>query len=272
MKRWKASMTFVSYGLNISISTNEPKILAYLTNYLPPGWQLSSSAVVDKLYRIVVAGIAQDTVSSDHHLLLDEQSELARSQELQHIFEIFDSELRLWLGVSVSDKLFVHAGVVGWRNQAIIIPGRSLSGKTTLITALVKAGATYYSDEYAVFDSDGLVYPYPRPLSIRQGEGKGTKRCPVEELGGIAGTEAIPIGLMIKTQYQPAAPWYPRLISPGQAVLALLDNTLVARLRPDFALPILARAVSRSLSYAGDRPQAQEVATALLQQMEPATW
>lgn len=263
--QWQASITFVSYGLHISIRTNEPTVLASLANYLPPGWQSSTSAVVDKLYSLVIAGISQDTASSDHHLLLDEQGELARSQELQDIFETLDSELRLWLGVSVSDRLFVHAGVVSWYNQAIVIPGRSFSGKTTLVAALVKAGAIYYSDEYAVFDTNGLVHPYSRPLSIRQPAGERSKRCPVAELGGKAGTQAIPVGLIVNTQYQPEAEWCPSPISPGLAVLALLDNTLVARLRPDFALPILARAVSGALTFAGQRGQAQEVAVALLQ-------
>jgi hypothetical protein len=31
------------------------------------------------------------------------------------------------------------------------------SGKTTLVKELVKAGATYYSDEYAVLGGDGRV-------------------------------------------------------------------------------------------------------------------
>jgi hypothetical protein len=269
-REWEASITFVSYGLHITICTNEPTILTRLANYLPPGWQPSSSTTVDKSYSLVVVGISQDTASIDHHLLLDEQSELARSQELQEIFEILDLELRLWLGVSVPDRLFVHAGVVGWRNQAIIIPGRSFSGKTTLVAALVEAGASYYSDEYAVFDTDGLVHPYPRPLSIRQESGKRRKRCPVEELGGKAGTEAIPIGLIVNTQYRPEAQWSPSPISQGQAVLALLNHTLVARLRPDFALPILACAVPNALTLAGDRPQAQETAVAILQQLEAA--
>jgi hypothetical protein len=34
--------------------------------------------------------------------------------------------------------LFVHAAVVGWRGRAIVIPGRSLAGKSTLAAALVR--------------------------------------------------------------------------------------------------------------------------------------
>src|SRR5262245_29166046 len=56
--------------------------------------------------------------------------------------------------------LFVHAGVVGWRGLAIVIPGRSHSGKSTLVAELVRRGAVYYSDEFAVLDETGRVHPY----------------------------------------------------------------------------------------------------------------
>jgi hypothetical protein len=31
------------------------------------------------------------------------------------------------------------------------------------VAELVRAGATYYSDEFAVLDSRGRVHPFPRP-------------------------------------------------------------------------------------------------------------
>ncbi len=33
-----------------------------------------------------------------------------------------------------------------------------MTGKTTLVKAMVEAGATYYSDEFAVLDKEGLVF------------------------------------------------------------------------------------------------------------------
>jgi len=83
------------------------------------------------------------------------------------VFEAFETDLQLYVAEMAPRRLFVHAGVVGWRGQAIIIPGRTFTGKTTLVAALVKAGATYYSDEYAVLDVRGRVHPYARPLGIR---------------------------------------------------------------------------------------------------------
>src|SRR5262249_17082640 len=52
-----------------------------------------------------------------------------------------EQEVLHWLGQHIDSTvarrsgqmLFVHAGVVGWRGLAIIIPGRSLTGKSTLV-------------------------------------------------------------------------------------------------------------------------------------------
>ena len=38
------------------------------------------------------------------------------------------------------DHLFVHAGVVGWEGRAIVMPGASFAGKTTLVAGLARGG------------------------------------------------------------------------------------------------------------------------------------
>src|SRR5208283_5118090 len=111
----------------------------------------------------------------------------------------------------------------------ILIPGLSCSGKTTLVAALVGAGATYYSDEYAVLDKEGCVHPYAKRLSIRVPDDKIRIRCRPNELGGTQGVDPIPVGLIVVTQYRIGASWRPRLLSPGRAVLALIDNTVSIR-------------------------------------------
>ena len=64
-----------------------------------------------------------------------------------------EARIRVQVATSSETRVFVHAGVVGWHGRAIVIPGESRSGKSELVTALVQAGATYYSDEYAVLDA-----------------------------------------------------------------------------------------------------------------------
>ena len=87
--------------------------------------------------------------------------------DLALVLAMLDSELRGHVADHATDGFFIHAGVVAHRGRGIVIPGDSFSGKTTLVAELVRAGAGYYSDEFAVIDAEGLVHPYARPLSFR---------------------------------------------------------------------------------------------------------
>ena len=48
---------------------------------------------------------------------------------------------------------------------------REVAGR---MAELLRAGAVYYSDEYAVVDPWGRVHPFAKPLSIRDGSARGT--------------------------------------------------------------------------------------------------
>lgn len=54
----------------------------------------------------------------------------------------------------VNELALVEAEIVRWKNRAIVITGRSLSGQSALVLSCVERGAEYHSDEYAVFDSE----------------------------------------------------------------------------------------------------------------------
>ncbi len=124
--------------------------------------------------------------------------------------------------------------------------------------------ATYYSDEFAVLDKEGRVQPYPVPLSLRGPNGQPGRKTPVEPLGGRAGVEPLPVSLVLVTEYQPAAVWRPRKLTPGQALLALMDNTVAARRNPAHSMPILKQAVSGAITLKSKRGEAGEVASTLL--------
>ncbi len=68
-------------------------------------------------------------------------------------------------------KLAVHAGVIAWNGRVALLPGASQAGKTTLVTELLKRGTVYYSDEYALLDTEGRVHAYPRALMLRESGG-----------------------------------------------------------------------------------------------------
>lgn len=65
------------------------------------------------------------------------------------LLERFGSTISLDVAEASPLRTFVHAGIVAWGKAAVLIPGRSFSGKTTLVTELVRAGATYCSDGFS---------------------------------------------------------------------------------------------------------------------------
>ena len=149
------------------------------------------------------------------------------------------------------DHLFVHAGVVGWEGRAIVMPGASFAGKTTLVQAWLAAGGTYYSDEFAVLDREGKVHPFARPLAIRDGSSALTRRVPVAALGAETGTTPLSIALVLVTSYRVGARWRPRRLTPAPALLALMRHTVAARGNPEHSMPILKAAASSGIAFAG---------------------
>jgi serine kinase of HPr protein (carbohydrate metabolism regulator) len=185
-----------------------------------------------------------------------------------NVFAAFESDLRIFLAEFARHRIFVHAGVVGWKGRAIVIPGRSYSGKSTLVAELVRAGASYYSDEYAVFDVRGRVHPFSKPIELREvGQHKQAK-IEVTDLGGHYGTKPIPVGLVLMTQYRDGARWRPRKLTSGKAVLELLSNTVSARRNPERALATLERVTTEAEIWKGVRGHATEAVRAMLRRME----
>jgi hypothetical protein len=67
-----------------------------------------------------------------------------------------------------SDHVLLHAAAAERNGRAVLLPGPSGTGKTTLVAALLQRGLRYYSDEIAALARPGLtVQPYPRALAIK---------------------------------------------------------------------------------------------------------
>jgi hypothetical protein len=161
------------------------------------------------------------------------------------------------------DALFVHAGVVGWRGRAILVPGRSMTGKSTLVAALVREGALYYSDEYAVFDAEGRVHPYARPPVLR-----GSPPGEPAEGPAPAGGPPLPVALVVSTAYQAGAAWRPEVVRGARAALPVIDNTVLARAAPARTLRLAAGLASGVVALRGPRPEAGLVAPRLLEAVD----
>jgi hypothetical protein len=243
---------------------SHPDALQGVIEVLPPGWKPATTPIVDRLYSLVAGDAAPSEQTRRYTLLYEGAARLARTMDADAVVEALARDLSLYVAEHARGLLFVHAGVVGWQGRAIVLPGPSYTGKSTLVAALLRAGATYYSDEYAVFDRRGRVHPFLRPLSLREQPEGRQKRYAIDALEGGAGTKPLPVGLVAMTRYRDGAQWRPRPLSCGEAVLALLANTVSARRQPDVAFRTLRQVVSHAPAVKGSRGEAHETVEALV--------
>src|SRR6476469_10330058 len=165
---WAGGLSFESYGLSIGVRVNSPDVPADVLDCLPPGWQPAASPFVRYLVSLRLGGAGPRPGAKHFHLLYAGVQLAARTLDRAQALAALEDELQKYVMVNARDRVFVHAGVVGWKGRAILLPGRSMAGKSTLVRALLAAGATYYSDEFAVLDAKGRVHPFPRRLSLRR--------------------------------------------------------------------------------------------------------
>jgi hypothetical protein len=267
---WAVGFALKSYGVRIGIRSNDRVALAHVQEILPGDWQQADLPIVDRVYSILDGGAGARANLRRFNLLYGDHVRLARSLDRDSVFDTFESDLRIFVAEFAKRRVFVHAGVVGWNGRAIVIPGRSYSGKSTLVAELVRAGASYYSDEYAVFDARGRVHPYSKPIELRaEGEYKQSK-INLAELGGQPGIKPLPVGLVLMTHYKDGAHWRPRKLTAGKAVLEMLFNTVSARRNPERALATLERVTASADVWKGVRGHANDVAPAMLERMARA--
>ena len=234
---------------------------------LPPGWKPAASAVVVNMYSLLLSDNKPASNVRRFNLLYAGGVRAARSLDPELVLKIFESDIQIYVGILARRRIFVHAGVVEWKGQAVLIPGKSMSGKSTLTAELVRAGATYYSDEYAVLDERGRVHPYPRRLGLRQPGSDEQTKVHAEELGGRVGRKSLPVGMIVVSQYAAGARWRPRRLSAGEGALEVLANTVPARTRPEASLSSIQQAVTNARIFKGRRGDARETAEFILRSL-----
>jgi len=231
---------------------------------LPFGSESSDDPQVEYLYSVIVGGRKGDTGPKRFHVVYSDAMRLVRTDDLELALKALEKDLHLFVGEMARGRIFVHSGVVGWEGKAILLPGRSFSGKSTLTAAFVRAGATYYSDEFALLDEDGLVHPFARPLSLRCADPWEGDPVDVKELGGTAGSRPLPVGLVLFTSYREGASCELNPLTPGGAVLSMLQNTLSARRQPELVLPVLERIAANAPAFSCARGEAEDLVAQLL--------
>jgi len=244
-------LLFESHGVIAEASTDDEVLFGRLEEALPPGWRPAT-------------GRPQARICAHREGLVAVDGEVvARSNGDPEVTLItLSSTVRHYVAMLAPAHVFIHAGVVCVEDAAILIPGSSGSGKTTLVDALVHAGASYYSDEYAVVDAAGLIHPYAKPLSVRGPYPGPGWPVPVPE--SRVATTPIRAGLVVITSYEEGAEWQPEELSGGEGAIALLQHAIAARSRPGHVLAAVSLLARDARVISGPRGEAAAVARALL--------
>jgi hypothetical protein len=264
---WADGAAVESFGVRIGLRTSVAEAIATAAARLPPGHPLSAGRV-DLLYSLAVGGAGPRPGMRRSHRLYCGATRIARSLDLETVLDSFESHARLLVAARSRRGVFLHAGAVAWRGRAIVLPGASGSGKTTLVKELVRAGAAYLSDDFAVIRGDRVV-PYPKTLSVRDPHARGRQRpLSVWALGGLQHTEPLRVGLVVLTGFEPGASSRTRTLPRGRALQLLLSHAVQARIAPREVLAALDALVRTAPVVHVKRGEAREAARRILARLE----
>jgi hypothetical protein len=253
-------LSFFSYGVKLELRIPDA-LLSQLTWPIVPGAEFADEGRADAALT-VQAG--RSVEGEARYEIAENGAVLSAVSSVEAVACAVESWAQLTVATLAKGLVFVHAGVVRWKDRAIVVPGRSLSGKSTLVLSLVERGADYYSDEYAIFDSEGRVHPYWRLPKLRAAH---DQKVAGSLLGGTlngAPPKPVPLGWVLISRYEAASRWHPRRLSCGKTLLGLLDNTVPLRCRPEESVKVLARAVKNAQGFEGLRGEAADFADQVL--------
>ena len=260
---YKYSYCFESYGVKVAIESNSADVLEQAS-------ATATSALLGNLVEIDRADakqVFQIPMGQDGTCAIYQNGELMAEAKLNPgYWKYFDSLVRILVAEFAPTKVFIHAGSVGWRGRAILLPGNSHFGKTTLVAELAKCGAEYYSDEYAIIDEKGLVHPFARKLTMREnGRHVIEKPVDIEEFGGVKGSLPIPVSTVMFTKYDPEIESKYEFLTPGQGIVEVIGQTIGIRRNSEFVIKVLKNAFANAIIVKSPRNDAANFALELLE-------
>ncbi len=245
------------WGVQAAVEWDDSKFDQAVGNLLLPIWTDDPGLDPEAVFRLKTDNLGQTSVEGPGQDL----HPINRAD----VVETLERRLHLYLATETRQAVFVHAGVVSWQGRTILFPGRSYVGKSTLVQALVRAGTDFFSDEYAIIDPEGMVHPFPRPISLREPE--GIRRVDAISLGWDGSLLPMEAGAVIVSRYEEETVWKPEEISRGNAVLELMSNTVSAQGAPNLALTCLGQAVRGVHCYKGSRGESEVTAQRILEHL-----
>ena len=133
---------FVAFGVRIGLRVTGPALFKtpeqdFTRLQLPFGWRAAEDHEADDpvsvLYELRVGSWAGGSPPS--YRVYAGTDLIAEVCGLIDVGRALAAHAEFFVAERAPDHLFVHAGVVGWEGLAIVMPGASFAGKTTLVQA-----------------------------------------------------------------------------------------------------------------------------------------
>jgi hypothetical protein len=258
----EVTLWFTSFGIRIAVHSDDPVLLAPLLDRTPAAWRPAEPGLADRIY-----SVKWDHALAQHVVAAGAQT-VSRGATLNVALDGLELDARHFVAEFAPGWVFVHAGAVAVNGRAVVIPGRSGAGKSTLVAALLDRGATYYSDEYAVFDVGGNIHAYPKPLTLRSEAGS---QVAVNHQQFSEELRPVPLGAVVVGAFAGLdTTWQPSTESATQGMMALLDNTVAIRHQPATTMASLQSALADVTVLVGPRGDAGRAADAVMERFQGA--
>jgi hypothetical protein len=151
---------FADSAIAIEYSGEAPeRIVAYLFQDIPE----SGPGAPHLTYRL-----AQDEQHAGLFLYLGEKLERFDANESDMAAYLLDRSI-FHLADHCRGGLSFHAAALAWKENGVLLPGRTRSGKSTLAAWLLTQGFSYLTDELAFIPKgETKIYGFTRPLNLKE--------------------------------------------------------------------------------------------------------
>ncbi len=257
--------SFSAYGVKIGLSADSVEIISKakieIGNNLP--FNPTEINFEDSVHRFEI-------ISKTGEFFIKKNGEvIIESKNLDKTLQFLEKRVFILIAEFAESRVFIHAGAVSYKNKGIIFPANSYQGKSTLTSELVKAGAVYYSDDCAVLDENAMLHPFAKKISLRGIEDKYIQTdFPVEHFGGKAGIEPVEVKLIVLTEFVENSKWSPEFLSPGNAIMQILQHTVPIQFNPKFTLEVLHKLINRAIIAKSKRGEAKKLTDSILNILE----
>jgi hypothetical protein len=245
-----------------------------ILDHVPAGRPFAADRVPDLVYSLMPPGGPCGIEAANHYVVIRGSTHLESSTNANVVLKRLLSDLTAEVAQRAPRWSLVHAGAVAWDDAGIVLPGPSGSGKSTLVAALLRLGATYYSDEVGLLDGNGRLHPFLKPLWLRLNDPEAARDKTLvraASLGASNGRRTCPVRLIVFPEWRAGSRLRLRAVPRSLAVLGLFSNSMTAQRNPERALRHATKSIENARAFHLRYPDAERAAQIVLSQLQLGT-